>query len=183
MKPYVLDPLKTIFLAIDLQEKLLPAIQGWKEVVKNSKNLLMSARTLGIPIKVTEQYPKGLGRTEREILSSLSEDVFEKTAFGCFDQEGFESFFVDPGRNQVVLFGIESHICVHTTAMQLLSRGYDVTVVSDGCGSRKDESHVAAMRNMANCGAHVLPMESIVYQLLKRSGTAEFKALLPLFKE
>lgn len=183
MKPHVLDPLKTIFLAIDLQEKLLPAIQGWKEVVRNSKNLLTSAETLGIPIKVTEQYPKGLGRTEGDILSIISEDIFEKTAFGCFDQEGFEEFFAVPGRNQVVLFGIESHICVHTTAMQLLNRGYEVTVVSDGCGSRKDVNHAMAMTSMSNCGGHVLPMESIVYQLLKRSGTAEFKTLLPLFKE
>ncbi|SMG27402.1 isochorismatase family protein [Dethiosulfovibrio salsuginis] len=183
MKPYTLDPSKTLFLAIDLQEKLLPAIQGWEEVLSSSKKLITAAHTLEIPLKVTEQYPKGLGPTEGQILSMLSEEVFEKTGFGCFDQEGFEEFFSIPRRDQVVLFGIETHICVHTTAMQLLTKGYDVTVVSDGCGSRKEENHRIGMANMGSCGAHVLPLESVIYQLLRRSGTAEFKALLPLFKE
>ena len=183
MKPYVLDPCKTIFLAIDLQEKLLNAIHNRGKIIDRSKKLILSAQTLKIPIKVTEQYPKGLGHTEKDILSILDGAVFEKTSFGCFDQDDFEGFFAEEGRNQVVLFGIESHICVHTTVMQLLDRGYDVTVVRDGCGSREEENHLAAIANMSNCGAHALPMESVIYQLMKRSGTAEFKALLPLFKE
>ncbi len=183
MKPYVLDPYKTIFLAIDLQANLLKAIHNREKVIDRSKKLILSAQTLKIPVKVTEQYPKGLGPTEEEILSVLNATVFEKTAFGCFDQDGFEGFFSEEGRNQVVLFGIESHICVYSTVMQLLERGYDVTVVRDGCSSREEENHLAAIANMPNCGAHVLPMESVIYQLMKRSGTAEFKALLPLFKE
>lgn len=183
MKPYVLDPYKTIFLAIDLQERLLPAIHNREEVIKNAKKLITSAQIMGIPFKLTEQYPRGLGRTEQEILSVLPGPVFEKTAFGCFDQEGFERFLAVEGRNQVVLFGIESHICVHTTAMQLLERGYDVTVTCDGCGSRERQNHDFAMANMSNCGAHILPFDSVIYQLMKRSGTPDFKALLPLFKE
>lgn len=183
MKPYVLDPYKTIFLAIDLQDKLLPAIYNREEVVKNSKRLIVSAQIMGIPVKVTEQYPKGLGRTDGGILSELSVPIFDKTTFGCFDQDGFEDFLATEGRNQVVLFGIESHICVHTTVMQLLEKEYDVTVAYDGCGSREEQNHVLAMTNISNCGAHVLPVESVIYQLMKRSGTAQFKALLPLFKE
>lgn len=183
MKPYTLDPSKALFLAIDLQEKLLPAIEGWQGILDSSKKLVVAADTLGIPLKVTEQYPKGLGRTDEGILSIVTGDIFEKTGFGCFDQEGFDEFFSTTGRNQVVLFGIETHICVHTTAMQLLERNYDVTVVADGCGSRKAANHEMGLTNMGRCGAHVLPLESVVYQLLKRSGTREFKALLPLFKE
>ncbi|MEA3283759.1 MAG: isochorismatase family protein [Synergistota bacterium] len=183
MNPQILRPKNTVMLMIDVQEKLLPAIYGKESVELNAKKLIKASQAMEIPLKVTEQYPKGLGTTVPGLAEEISsDDVFEKKAFGCFDEEGFDDFFRCTRRNQVVLFGIESHICVHTTAMQLLERDFEVTVVADGCGSRKNGNHEIALRNMSACGVHVLPMESVVYQLIKVSGTPEFKQLLPLFK-
>ncbi len=183
MNPYTLNSENTRFLMIDMQEKLLPAIRNREQIQKNALRLSIAAQALRIPLIVTEQYPKGLGPTISELRPYMTEQAFEKSGFGCFDEDGFEEFFRSESRKQVVLFGIESHICVHATAMQLLERGYEVTVTIDACGSRDEGNHRIAVSDMSASGAHVLPLESVVYQLLRRSGTPEFKKLLPLFKE
>lgn len=183
MKAYINDPDNTIFLMIDIQEKLLPAIDGYEDVSRNAEKLLVIADVLKIPVKVTEQYKKGLGPTVAALNKHLANCVpFEKTHFGCGGEKGFYDYLTSGNRNQIILFGIESHICVHTTAMELLQRGYDVTVVADACSSRNRKNHELALANMLSHGAHVLPLESVAYQLIKKAGTPEFKALLPLFK-
>ena len=183
MKAYTNDLNNTIFLMIDIQEKLLPAIDGYSEVSRNAEKLLIIADVLKIPVKVTEQYKKGLGSTILALNKHLTNcTVFEKTCFGCGGEEGFYDYLTSGNRNQIIIFGIESHICVHTTVMELLQRGHDVTVVADACSSRDRKNHELALANMLSHGAHVLPLESVAYQLIKRAGTPEFKALLPLFK-
>ena len=184
MSAFTLKKEDTQFLMIDLQEKLLPAISDRDRVTDSIVKLLKTARVLDIPVKFTEQYPKGLGPTVTTILEVLEEkgQYLAKNHFSCMDEQGFESFLIDPQRDKVVVFGIESHICVLSTVMAMLEKGMKVVVVSDGCGSRDPKNHEIAMNTLTSAGALVLPVESVIYQLICQSGTPEFKALLPLFK-
>ena len=182
MEPVCLRAEKCVFVMIDLQEKLAPAMSGIEPVLYEAERLLKSAAALKIPVLATEQYPKGLGATVpplRELLGSAA--ALGKTSFSCFGAPDFAAALARCGRRAVV-FGIESHICVFSTAMELKERGYDVAVVEEACTSRNRRHHELAMRNLLAAGVAVLPVETVVYQLLGRSGTPEFKALLPLFK-
>lgn len=169
---------------IDVQERLLPNITGNESIIKHIKLLLKSAQLLSIPIKYTEQYPKGLGYTASDISCLLAPETprFEKVHFSCCDEPGFIEF-LGKEREQIVLAGIETHICVLATALDLLKEGYSVIVASEASGSRREQHHLAALGTLSQCGALVLPTESIVYQWLGVSGTPEFKQLLPYFKE
>ena len=177
MEPVRLRAEKCVFVMIDLQEKLAPAMSGIEPVLYEAERLLKSAAALKIPALATEQYPKGLGATVpplRELLGSAA--ALGKTSFSCFGAPDFAAALARCGRRTAVVFGIESHICVFSTAMELKERGYDVAT------SRNRRHHELAMRNLLAAGVAVLPVETVVYQLLGRSGTPEFKALLPLFK-
>ena len=171
------------FLLVDIQEKLLPSISGNEAIRANTLRLLAAARLMDIPFYYTEQYPKGIGSTDAEILKSLPEGAkrFEKMTFSCTDEPGFDGFF---GKSDkvVVIWGIEAHICIMATVMDMLDDGMKVAVVSDAVGSRVDENKNRALAAMERAGALVIPTESVVYQLLGRAGTGDFKAMLPFFK-
>ena len=183
MEPVCLKRDSTVFLMIDVQEKLVPAAYNGDSVVKESWRLLKSASVLDIPVIITEQYPKGLGSTHSQLaeFTAIGQRI-EKTSFSCFGALGFADVLAQTGRKTVVCWGIESHVCVFATAMELKKRGYEVIVVDEACGSRKQEHLTAAMRNLMAAGIAVLPVETVVYQLLEKSGTPEFKKLLPVFK-
>lgn len=184
MTAFTLNRKDAVLLMIDIQSKLLPAIYGHDEIENNASRLLKSATTLGVPLLFTEQYPKGLGSTVDGISSLIPQEseYLSKTHFCCTLEPDFEKMLKDRNRSQVIVFGIESHICVLSTVLELLKRRMEVAVVEDGCGSRKRAHHELAMSAMANAGALIVPCESIIYQLLEKSGTPEFKELLPLFK-
>lgn len=183
MEPVCLNRYNTLFLMIDVQEKLIPAVPNGEAVAKASKQLLKSAQVLGIPIVVTEQYPKGLGQTHAELTELVTDcPKVTKTTFSCFGAPEFEGILTQADRKTIVLWGIESHVCIFATAMELKKRGYEVVVAYEACGSRKREHLEVAMRNLLAAGIAVLPVETIVYQLMAKSGTPEFKALLPVFK-
>ena len=173
------------FLMIDVQERLLPAIADHETIRRNTLKLARAAGVLGVPFCYTEQYPKGLGSTDGEILEALPEGVhrFEKNTFSCCDEEGFDEILERQPRPVTVLFGIETHICVLATALDLLERKRQIVVAADACGSRSPSHADLAMDAMRNAGALVLPVETVIYHIMGRSGTPEFKALLPLFKE
>ncbi len=175
---------KVRFLMIDVQERLLPAISGHDAVLGNAVRLLKTAQTLSIPLFYTEQYPKGIGPTHKELLEALPDGTrrFEKVHFSCCGEEGFDGFLNEVPRPVTVLFGIESHICVLSTALDLAARGERVVVAADACGSRSPENHALALSAMGRSGVLPLPTETVVYRLIGRSGTPEFKAMLPLFK-
>ena len=183
MKPIELIREDTFFLMIDLQEKLMPAIHDAERILQESERLLRSAAALSLPVIATEQYPKGLGGTLAS-LRVLAEPfaLLPKTTFSCTGAEGFDEALEGVGRKSAVLFGVETHICVFTTAMILAKRGYQVVVAGEACGSRKAAHHDLAVNSLLAAGVAVLPVETVVYQLLGRSGTPEFKALLPYFK-
>lgn len=183
MRPICLSAEECVFLMLDLQEKLIPAMSRGARCVGEAGRLLKCARILNVPALVTEQYPEGLGPTVGELRSYLDpKTTLAKNCFSCFDADGFETMLTATGRGTVVVFGVESHICVFTTAMALKARGYETVVAEGACASRDPADHDLATRNLIAAGIAALPTETIVYQLLRRGGTPEFKALLPLFK-
>jgi len=173
-----------IMLMVDVQEKLLPVISGKEDMVDNTIKLLKAAEVLKIPTMYTEQYPKGIGNTVPQILEALPAGAVkhEKNTFSCCDESEFNEKLRGLERSLVVVFGIESHICVLSTVMDLLLKKMRVVVAADACGSRNPYNHNLAMEEARACGASVLPIESIIYHLMGRSGTQEFKTMLPFFK-
>ncbi len=170
---------------IDVQERLLPAISNHETIHRNILKLARASEVLDIPFCFTEQYPKGLGSTDGAILEALPKNAlrFEKGTFSCCDEEGFDDVVSKQNRPVTVLFGIETHICVLATVLDLLGKKRPVVVAADACGSRSPENATLAGEAMRGAGAFVLPTETIIYHIMGRSGTPEFKALLPLFKE
>ncbi len=184
MRPFLLKADACQILLIDMQEKLFPVIHDRNALLKQTGFLLSSCAILGIPVRFTEHYPKGLGGTIPELLSCMPEGSsrFEKIHFSCWAEPGFNTFFHRGGRSQVVLAGIEAHICVYSTAMELLDVGYDVVVAADAVGSRIPDHRDTALDTLRQAGAAVLPVESVVYQLLQRAGTPAFKQVLAALK-
>ena len=183
MHPFRYAQTNVQMLMVDIQERLLPSIDRQETVLRNARILCAAAKELKIPVKVTEQYPKGLGPTVvglREATDGCA--VFEKKHFSCCDAPGFDAFFFAPDRPITVLFGIETHICILSTLLDMRERGLPVILAADACGSRNPLHASLALDQARSAGALVLPVESIVYRILGSAGTPEFKALLPLFK-
>jgi nicotinamidase-related amidase len=170
---------------IDIQKKLLPHIRGHAEIRENSLRLLAAAKLLDIPVAYTEQYSKGLGPTDEEIAMAIPDGAkrFEKMSFSCLDAPGFMDFCGFADTNLVtVLWGIEAHICLMSTVMDMIEYGLPAVVVTDASGSRRNENRDVALEAMRTAGALTIPTESVVFQLLEISGTAQFKEMLPFFK-
>ena len=180
----------SFLLMIDIQERLLPAIFNKDEIIKNSVRILTAAKELSIPMIVTEQYPQGIGQTISELKNLIPEDVsiLEKIEFSCCANPGFGDAvlnlnFNNGTKDTVILFGIESHICVLATAIELLEKyNLNVVIAADACGSREEKNHLLALDAARSLGCLVVPAETVIYHMLEKAGTPQFKALLPLFK-
>jgi nicotinamidase-related amidase len=172
-------------VVVDIQEKLLPPIFNKEALLKNSQLLIRLAKILDLPIIVTTQYSKGLGSTVPEI-ASLLEDVpaFDKLEFSCFGSDQFRSRLKAlPGnRNTVLLCGMEAHICVMQTALGALNQGYLVHIASDAVGSRAEWNWKIGLERMKSAGAVISSTEMMMYELLRCSGTPQFKELLKHLK-
>ena len=185
-----IEAMSSFMLMIDIQERLLPAMHNKDEVIANSQKLLTSARELSLPVMISEQYSKGIGPTVPELSALIPEGspVIDKTEFSCCANTGFGDAFLNLRFNSgtkdtVILFGIETHICVLATALDLQEKyNLNVVVAADSCGSRSRENHSLAIEAMRAAGCFVVPTETVIYQLLGKAGTPQFKALLPLFK-
>jgi nicotinamidase-related amidase len=180
-----LDPAQCALLVIDLQEKLIPAIRSREELVRNSQVLIRLAGISGIPVLVTTQYLRGLGPTVPEIAGLLpGVPSIDKLAFGCFGSDDFRTALRQlPGhRTTVLLCGIESHICVMQTALGALQNGYMVHVASDAVGARTEQNWQLGLQRMESAGCVLSSTEMMMYELLRRSGTAEFKEMLAFIK-
>jgi nicotinamidase-related amidase len=178
-----LDPEHTVLVVVDLQEKLLPAIDGREGVLRNAVLLLHTARELALPVVITSQYRKGLGAVVPEVLAAApGAEVLDKVAFGCFGDAAFQRRLRDLERGQVLLAGIESHICVAQTALGALEQGYAVHVASDAVGSRIDANRRVGLHRMERAGAVLSSAEMALYELLGRSDRDAFKKLLPLLR-
>ena len=165
---------------IDVQEKLVPIIAGGEDTIKNIIKLVKFAKILAIPIVVTEQ--QNLGRTVEQIRSETGQiEPISKITFSCFASEEFRNYLHYVNRKTLILTGIESHICVAQTALDAPPE-YTVQVVSDGVASRDPRNRDIALDRMRTAGITITSTEMLIYELLKKAGTDEFRATLPLVK-
>lgn len=182
MEKYTLKKEDSLMIVIDIQDRLIKAMSKGDRVLKNTNILLESLRAMDIPVIVTEQYPKGLGHTVEDI-SNIHKDleVFDKNSFtGCI--EGVNKRLEELGRKKVIIVGMEAHVCVLQTCRDLLSQGYDVHIVRDGVTSRTEENYENALGMMQDMGAVISNTETILFDLLKKAGSDEFKLVSKLIK-
>jgi nicotinamidase-related amidase len=181
----LLDRASVALVVLDLQAKLVPAVFEPQRVIHNSQLLLRLAQLLKLPTVLTCQYPKGLGNILPEI-TQLAPGIepIEKTSFGCFGEPDFLRRLKQraPQATSLLVAGVESHICVMQTVLGALEAGYLVHVAADATSSRTEENWQIGLNRMERAGAVISSTEMMVYELLAKSGTPEFKALLPFLK-
>lgn len=173
-----------ICIAIDIQEKLVAVMHEQEELVSESVKMLKGMRVLGIPISVTEQYPKGLGSTVEPIKSLLGkgQKYIEKRSFSIGDEPEVQRILHETQKKTVILLGIEAHICVLQTVLDLQHDGYRCVIPVDALSSRKRRDMEYAIARMQNSGAILTTVESILFELLESSDRPEFKEISKLIK-
>ncbi len=180
----LLDTSHSSLLIVDVQDRLLPAMVEPEQVVACTGILLTAAKLLQIPVTVSEQYPKGLGCTVPE-LAIASAAVFEKLSFSCWRDAAMKEHFIklhEGGRPLIIVAGIEAHVCVLQSCIDLYNAGFGVFVVADAVSSRKLDSANLALERLKQTGIQVITTEMAIFELLEKAGTAEFKALSALIK-
>ena len=182
MDKYTLKEEDAVLLIIDIQEKLVPVMKYGDKVIRNTNRLIAIAKKLGIPIIVTEQYPKGLGKTVPEIAANFDQVLtYEKTTFsGCTRDVlmGLNSL----GRKKIIITGMETHVCVFQTVRDLLNQDFQVFVVADGVCSRAKENYQNGLFLMSSMGAVITNTETVFFDLLKEADTPLFRELSVLIK-
>lgn len=175
---FLIDKQDTIFLIVDIQEKLAAVMTEKDRVVRNNLHLIELAKMIRMPVMVTEQYPQGLGTTVAELREALpSYRPVEKMTFDCCGQPTFLEELKEHHKNSVILTGMETHICVLQTCLGLLKGGINVHVVQDAICSRTRENWAVGIEFMREAGAVITCTETVLFQLLKKAGTEEFKAI------
>jgi len=181
--PIILKKESTALLIIDLQEKILPVIRNAETVIENTIKLINGFRTLQLPIFFTEQYPKGLGPTSSKILTELQGyNAIQKMSFSCFGAEDLFNELRSKKLHQIVVTGVESHVCVQQTVLDLLANDFQVNVAADAVSSRKEFDFIIALERMRTLGAEITTTESVLFELLEVCGTPEFKAISKIVK-
>lgn len=173
----LLNRKRSHLLIVDVQEKLLPVISGNDRLAETITFLKQAAALFNVPVTTSEQYPQGLGPTVQQL--QQADPVFEKTEFSAAD--GFVSYRQSE-RDQVVLCGIEAHICVLQTAFDLSANGTRVFVVADGVGSRKDTDYQTALQRLRDGGVTVCTAESVAFEWCESSANAQFRELSKLVR-
>ena len=169
---------------IDIQDRLVQASKYGEEVAQNMTKVAKAAKVLGIPIVATEQYPKGLGNTIPAVKDALAEDteIFEKTAFSALNNEEILEAIQKHNKKQILIFGIETHICVSQTTAALRELDYEVSVIKDACGSRAEEEYLAGLERMKDNGAYIITTEIALFEWLKGAKHPKFKEVQMLIK-
>jgi nicotinamidase-related amidase len=182
--PKVLHREKTALVVVDLQEAFRSPINDFAQIVSRASIAVRGFQTLNLPIIVTEQYPKGLGRTAEEILFSLPTEFefVEKSAFSSCGSNSFIEKLRATNASQIVLCGLETHICVNQTAHDLLSEGFEVHVLTDCVGSRFTQDKETALRKMQISGVIPSTVEMALFELLRDSKHEQFKAIQNLIR-
>lgn len=173
----------SLVLIIDIQERLVGALDK-DIVVSKAVKMASAAKVLRIPVMVTEQYPKGLGNTVPMLKEVLAADtlVVEKTSFNALLEDGMAEKIASYGKKQIVIFGIETHICVHQTAAALIEAGYDVYVIKDACASRNKYEFKQGIDIMQQNGAKISCVEIALFEWLKGAKNPKFKEVQALIK-
>jgi len=180
----ILDITQTALVVIDLQEAFRSAISEFPQIASRASMAVRGFQILNVPVIVTEQYPKGLGRTAEEILFSLSDDFefIEKTAFSSCGAAAFIEKLNGVGAKQVVLCGLETHICVNQTAHDLLENGFEVHILTDAVGSRYSQDRDAGLSKMLSNGVNPASVEMSLFELMRDARHEQFKEIQNLIK-
>ena len=174
---------QSALVLVDIQGKLASLMHEHQALYSQLQILIQGVQALQLPILWLEQYPKGLGPTISEVAELLSEqEPLAKTCFSACGLNIFQDQLRETGRRQVLLAGIETHICVYQSARDLLDAGYQVEVVSDAVSSRTAENKALGLQRMAQAGAKITSVEMCLFELLKLAGTPEFKTIARLVK-
>ena len=174
---------KAGLVVVDVQERLLPAVFEQQRVVQNTVRLIQGTAVLQVPIFATEQYRKGLGPTVPEVAGAIPAFApLEKLAFSACGADGFIAALMKKTVSEVILCGIEAHVCVSQTCLDLLDEGFRVFLVADAVSSRTPENYRLGLDRMRAAGAVIVSTEMVLFELLEQAGTAEFKQILNLVK-
>jgi nicotinamidase-related amidase len=175
---------RTVILVVDVQDRLTPAMppETLARLVKYARALIHCGKTLGLPVLCTEQYPKGLGHTLPALAELLPSPPLEKVHFSCGADPVFQRTLETTGRKQVVITGMETHVCVFQTTRDLVAMGFDVQVCADAVSSRTEEHRVRGLDLCRQAGAVVTTAETAIFDLLHQAATPEFKAVSPWVK-
>jgi hypothetical protein len=177
-----LDREGALFVVVDIQDTLLKKCDEWERVQDRTVVFSRFCHVVNMPIVMTEQYPKGLGRTNLQVAEATGVDPIPKTTFDCFGEPRFERAVEKHGPRTVVLAGIEAHVCIVQTALEALRRGYQVHVLEDAVSSRADWMARNALRRMARAGVVVSNSESAMFEVVGDSAGPLFKRMLFLVK-
>jgi nicotinamidase-related amidase len=178
-----LTPATTQILVVDIQERLLPHIDGHERIVTQTSRLLRGAALFGLPVLISEQYIRGLGPTVPAIVAAAgAAPRLEKSTFSAFADPAIQSRLEQNGRPNVLIAGIETHVCVLQTALDLLRDGMEPWILADAVGSRRTLDRDVAIERLSLAGAIVATVESVLFEMMHRCDAPEFRALLDIVK-
>jgi len=185
--PSLLDPSRSALLVVDIQDVLLPYIWEKEKLIQNTGYMLEIARIHKIPTIVTEHNPKGLGTTDKRLVKILTEtgigyNPLEKDIFSCCGHPHIIDAIKKTGRHRIIIVGMETHICINQTALDLIALGFEPHVIEDAVRARWKSSHKTGIKKMRDAGAIICDWEMAAYELTYGAKTAEFKSLLALMK-
>jgi len=173
----------TLTLAIDYQTRMMPSINDREELTRKTATLLEGCRILGVPIITTQQYTKGLGETIPEIKTALGEfEPIEKITFSCYRNQEFRTKLAETGKKNILVTGVEAHICVQQTVLDLLENGYTVYVIADCIGSRFETDRRYADKRMEQAGAIFTTTESVLFEMMISADHPRRKEITNLVK-
>lgn len=178
----ILNKGKAIGIMIDMQDKLVPAIAHREQLGTTCKLMLEGLKILNVPVIATQQYTKGLGDTLPELKEFTGGKYIEKITFSSWREQSFRMAVRETKASQIMIFGVETHICVEQTVLDMLGAGLEVYLISDCVGSRFDTDKETAIRRMEKAGAIVTTSEAALFELTEQGGTDEFKAISRLVK-
>ncbi|MFC1534515.1 hydrolase [Thermodesulfobacteriota bacterium] len=179
----LLDKDNTGLLVVDVQKKLMPTMGRKQRVTDNIIKLLHLSKLFNLPVILTEHYQKWLGPTLPEIIESLhTYEPITKLHFNCCDEEAFNRRLYKEDLKNIVITGVESHICIFQTCVSILEKGYQVHVPQDAVDSRTDENWHVGLGLMEKAGALITSTETVIYQILKKAGTKDFKKMLKIVR-
>lgn len=181
--PQILNRRRSALLIVDVQERINAAVLHRQQVVDNTVRMVRACQILGIPIFVTEQYPQGLGPTESPVRETLGEIVpYTKLTFSCCGVKELMEQLHQHRVHQVIMVGIETHVCVLQTALDLLAGGFQVHVLRDAVSSRNEVDYQTALERMQTAGVVMSTVETALFELLEQARTPEFKEVAKLIK-
>lgn len=177
----LLERAKSLLLLVDMQERLVPAMSGADDVIAQCGILLRAGYELGVPILASEQYPKGLGPTLPD-LAGFATRRLEKVEFSAHANRAIKDELALAGQRQIVVAGVEAHVCVLQTGLELVAAGYQVFVAADAVASRRPESREVALHRLARAGATLITVEMALFEWLRSASAPEFRSISKLIR-